>query len=855
MPSQDRIHIGVLDIDLATYRLYRGGENVRLTPTEWSLLRELIHHPNQVLSHRTLLKRVWGEEYETELDYVHTYVSRLRRKLEDNPSNPGYILTEAGIGYRFNGEAIEKKPESDPTPAVPPKAPSERYINPLPQHMGGRYIGREDQREQLKSLLLDDVRLVSIYGRAGVGKTALVCTVLEDLQADNHFDGMVFLSMTSTGITLGRILSDFNRLLGDHPIPDHQQAIYRVTNLLDRLRRGIYLLLLDNLEHLQDPLTNDLTDDDLAAFFRVLLEQGGTLRVVVTSRYPLNLPRTVKAWERVVALEDGLTLEDGVALLRRGDPDGTAGLRDADEGILAEIVRRTHGLPRALEAAVGMLLEAPLMSPADLLSDASLLSTEIGDMFIKGAIETLSDDAVRVMEWVSMFERIVPLVMLEQLAAPQLQASQLRLVLNRLVRAFFLTYNPDNKTVSMHPIDRAYCYERVEPQRRKELHLRIASLYDAITMEEPPSNTTQLAAPLAAFNHRLHAGQVEDAAKLLLDLDYEYLSIWGNYAELSESYGRLVDHVADHALHRRVLLRQGEALRRIGKLHEAILRFERVVALAVAADDEQTHAEALGSLGWAYYDTGQFPAAQEQWQSALAIFRENGDLLGEGELLGGMGWVAYLMGDYDEALTNVQQSLHVLGQSGKNRLYRLGVNIGDAGVIRAAQGDTTLALHNLRESLAIAQASNSISEQSYKGGYLATALLQSGEIEEAADTAQTAVQHDVPANRHFVAAVYGIALARLGRTDDAIAAFEDTLRYADSVLRLTSGLYQARYAHALALAGLTLLRGDDIAEAVEDYRAALAMCSTRGVRENNLRLLESLDPHSKLVVIRNLLED
>ncbi len=852
MPPSDRIRIGSLDIDLAIYRLTRDGEAVRLTPTEWSLLRELVHHPNHVLSHRTLLKRVWGEEYETELDYVHTYVSRLRRKLEADPSDPAYILTEAGIGYRFNGEAIEPQPTPDANSTGASVPPAERYINPLPQHVGGRYIGRADQREQLKSLLLDSVRLVSIYGRAGVGKTALACTVLEDLQAGNHFDGMVFLSSTSTGITLGRILSDFNRLLGDDPVPDHQQAVYRVTNLLDRLSRGTYLLLLDNLENLQDPLTNDLSDDDLAAFFRVLLEQGGTLRVLVTSRYPLNLPRTVKAWERVVALEEGLTLGDGVALLQRGDPDGLAGLRDADEDILAGIVRRTHGLPRALEAAVGMLLEAPLMSPEDLLHDESLLSTEIGDMFIKGAIETLSADAVRVMEWVSVFERAVSLAMLEQLAAPQLEPSQLRQVLNRLVRAFFLTYNPDDQTVSMHPIDRAYCYERVDAEHRAELHRTIADLYSAAERNPNPSNITQLTAPLAAFSHRVQAGQPDEAASLLLALDREYLSIWGNYAELADSYGRVADQLTDAALQRRVLLRQGEALRRIGKLHEAIPRFERVVALAVAADDDQTHAEALSSLGWAYYDTGQFPASQDQWQAALSIFRANDDHLGEGDLLGGLGWVAYLMGDYDDALTSVQQALHVFGQTG-NRLYRMGVNIGDAGVIRAAQGDTSLAVHNLRESLAIAEANNSISEQSYKGGYLATVLLQSGELEAAADAAQTAVQHDVPANRHFVAAVYGITLARLGRTDDAIAAFEDALRYAESVLRFTSGLYQARYAHALSLAGLSLLRGDDIADAVEDYRAALAMCSTRGVRENNLRLLDALDPENELRVIRELL--
>ncbi|MEO0561836.1 MAG: winged helix-turn-helix domain-containing protein, partial [Chloroflexota bacterium] len=290
MISPNTVRVGDLEIDLASYRLLREGEAVRLTPTEWSMLRELLQHPNQVLSHRTLLKRVWGDEYDTELDYVHTYVSRLRRKLEPNTDTPLYILTEAGIGYRFNGDLVEK-PDVSLTPSADNPTRTPRYINPLPQHIGGRYVGRDAQRKQLRELLLSDARLVSLYGRAGVGKTALACTVLADLQEARQFDGMVFLSATSTGITLGRIISDFNRLLDESPVPDHQQAVYRVTNLLDRLSDGRYLLLLDNLEHLQNPLTNDLTDKDMETFFKVVLEQGGTLRVLVTSRYPLKLPR------------------------------------------------------------------------------------------------------------------------------------------------------------------------------------------------------------------------------------------------------------------------------------------------------------------------------------------------------------------------------------------------------------------------------------------------------------------------------------------------------------------------------------------------------------------------------------
>ena len=78
-----------------------GGEGMRLRPTEYRLLYQLVSNPGQLLSHDTLLERVWGPEYKGEHQYVRTYVTYLRQKLERDPRNPEYILSERGLGYRF----------------------------------------------------------------------------------------------------------------------------------------------------------------------------------------------------------------------------------------------------------------------------------------------------------------------------------------------------------------------------------------------------------------------------------------------------------------------------------------------------------------------------------------------------------------------------------------------------------------------------------------------------------------------------------------------------------------------------------------------------------------------------------
>jgi two-component system KDP operon response regulator KdpE len=88
-------------IDLAAKRLTTEEGEIRLTPTEWHLLEILVRNPGKLVSQRHLLQEVWGPAYETETNYLRVYVAQLRRKLEPDPSRPRHLLTEPGMGYRF----------------------------------------------------------------------------------------------------------------------------------------------------------------------------------------------------------------------------------------------------------------------------------------------------------------------------------------------------------------------------------------------------------------------------------------------------------------------------------------------------------------------------------------------------------------------------------------------------------------------------------------------------------------------------------------------------------------------------------------------------------------------------------
>jgi two-component system KDP operon response regulator KdpE len=95
------IHFGDLAVDLANRRVTRKGEPIKLTATEYAILRLFVQHAGKVLTHRHILREVWGPENEQQTQYLRVYVTRLREKLEANPAAPVLFLNESGVGYRM----------------------------------------------------------------------------------------------------------------------------------------------------------------------------------------------------------------------------------------------------------------------------------------------------------------------------------------------------------------------------------------------------------------------------------------------------------------------------------------------------------------------------------------------------------------------------------------------------------------------------------------------------------------------------------------------------------------------------------------------------------------------------------
>jgi two-component system KDP operon response regulator KdpE len=100
-PDEPVVETADFAVDMVNRRVTQAGEAVHLTPTEWQIVERLVRNPGRLVTQRQLLQDVWGPQYETETNYLRVHLAAIRRKLEPDPGQPRYFLTEPGIGYRF----------------------------------------------------------------------------------------------------------------------------------------------------------------------------------------------------------------------------------------------------------------------------------------------------------------------------------------------------------------------------------------------------------------------------------------------------------------------------------------------------------------------------------------------------------------------------------------------------------------------------------------------------------------------------------------------------------------------------------------------------------------------------------
>jgi tetratricopeptide (TPR) repeat protein len=328
-----------------------------------------------------------------------------------------------------------------------------------------------------------------------------------------------------------------------------------------------------------------------------------------------------------------------------------------------------------------------------------------------------------------------------------------------------------------------------------------------------------LAAQLAEFDLRCAAGDYDTAASVLLEIDYDYLFIWGHYRLAIDLHEKLQGRINDAALSRRNIGNLGQALNFIGKIREAISSFEKALKMAKEAKSQQAESVWLVNLGNRYAELGETRIAAEYFEQALVIDRAIGNRIGEAETLVNIGHIYIDLQDYDSGIESLQQVAQIADEFSNQSLQQYG---------RLELAQAYLFQNDLMNSRAIIEA---------------------------------ALEFNVPMNNHDASALHGIIALRQGDEVAARGAFLRAIGQADEILSKTAEYYSALDAKGLALCGLALCARDDgrqtvdhptgtlrsgqssvvyRQQAIETFRKARKIAPHAGVVKRVLRLFDEL---------------
>ena len=558
-------------------------------------------------------------------------------------------------------------------------ATRQRVVNFAPQGIAELFKDRSEPITKILNLLLakdSSVRVVIVFGQGGIGKTALACRVMLELDKNETVHGLVYLSTRTTGISLERIYRDSARMLGGRVErkliniwkKENIQPASKIQTLIEAYGNRRSVLLLDNLETVMDE-HGVLVDSDLQQFLNSFLAQNHGARLLVTSREPLNPSNENRKYLKLVPLCQGLPLEFAIELLRELDESGELGLRCASEFLLKDAVEKTQGYPAALEAIFSILSEEKGLRLEALLADAALFGDSVIKNLVQAALSRLDAGGCRVMQALSVFGRPVRDLAVHYLLEPYLDAAGIHETLNRLTRGLYVNIKRSTGELILHPFYREFSYSQIPVDghatyNMAALESRAATYYAQLRApRESWKSIGDLEPQLLEFQHWVHAGRYDQAAEVLSSVD-SFL-IWQGYARRMRDMRVKLD---GRIQNRRLQLRHHDSLGLIsmvlGPLEEGLQHFTQMKAVAKELGDLAALGQALLNLGETCRLIGRSDDAIAYCREALSLCRQR-DISGADRehcvfLLG----LAYCYGGYaQEAIRCGEELRKVAAQS------------------------------------------------------------------------------------------------------------------------------------------------------------------------------------------------
>jgi tetratricopeptide (TPR) repeat protein len=354
---------------------------------------------------------------------------------------------------------------------------STKFINPPPGMAPNYFQDRIVETRQLFDFLVNDSqRLMTVVGRGGVGKTAMVCRLLKGLETGRlpdglsaiQVEGIIYLSENgSRRINFTNIYYDLCRLL---PVEIAQEldTLYKnpqasteskMRALLEKFGGGRVVVLLDNFETLVDTETFNIQDAELDEALQAFLNGAHTaVNFIITTRTPpkpLNMLQPGR--QRLLILDEGLESPYAENILREMDSDGQVGLKSASDDLLGRARERTRGYPRALEALFAILAADRFTTLEELLGNPT--PENVVQELVGEAFNRLDPNAQKVMQALAVYNRPVLPAAVDHLLAPFFPAMDSAPILQRLANMHFA--RKEGGRFYLHPVDQEHSYSLI----------------------------------------------------------------------------------------------------------------------------------------------------------------------------------------------------------------------------------------------------------------------------------------------------------------------------------------------------------------------------------------------------------
>ena len=441
----------------------------------------------------------------------------------------GEVLERFNLHGAVNRTAATPVPERAAADSVLLARVSGLRVSPAVAH----WHGRNEQLTELREVLLgDEHRVISIVGKRGIGKSAIVTKVLAEFECDEsasptavNLGPFVYLSSRHGGqLTLSAVYQAVSGLWEGETgetLARHWQSrgVDSLGNLWARLSSHRPVIVLDNLDDLQAPMVHTLTDPELEALIESACRTSNVPTIVTTSQHPLRLASDLAAQIHVIEVQEGLTRNDSVTLIRESATRGADRLSGITDERLAEAAARVDGRPRALQKLAAILDRRPNLIDRVLTSDQ--LPEDLLATLVSTTYTGMSDTDKLTMQTLALAGMPLECADLTRLLDGHLDASSIESSVDRLVEAGEVREHFGTALLQLHPLDADHVRNSVitsDKGRHSMLDRRLAEWWSEKRV--PREWWRTLAHATASKREHLHFWRAGDYEKAMAALAY-----------------------------------------------------------------------------------------------------------------------------------------------------------------------------------------------------------------------------------------------------------------------------------------------------------------------------------------------